>query len=236
VHRVTQKSACSIYYCTAAGSVDEAMWKLLEKKLAVTTSIVSGTRSTGFGAAEHEADELPMPAAADAAGASSRRDIRSFLQPRSQGSPACNNAPAGGVGAAAAKRPRDGAPDEIEDSDDGGDVAMPTWGLTQAPAGGAGPSSEGVCAPPAAGGASAAADAPGERRRKEGKKRVRVAVRVEDLEEAAEPAAVGTELRPPCAYAAGCYRQGNPQHRREFSHPADAASTIVMDPDSGLMI
>ena len=115
-------------------------------------------------------------------------------------------------------------------------MAMPTFGLTQAPAagGGAGPSAEDAPMPPVGGEASAAPDAPEGRRRKEGKKRVRVAVRVEDLDRDAEPAAgtmVGTEQRPPCPYGADCYRQGNPQHRQEFAHPADAASAIVVDLD-----
>jgi len=34
-HRITQQSACSIYYCVASNSIDEAMWRLLERKISV---------------------------------------------------------------------------------------------------------------------------------------------------------------------------------------------------------
>mmetsp|Transcript_17210 Transcript_17210/g.56234 ORF Transcript_17210/g.56234 Transcript_17210/m.56234 type:complete len:104 (-) Transcript_17210:207-518(-) len=91
--------AVHIYYCIASRSVDEIIWGLVQKKLAITSSTVSGTRAAqllscggGHGGAGRDAGSAPGRGGEVYAGSSAAAmpDIRTFWQPQPARG-ACNN-------------------------------------------------------------------------------------------------------------------------------------------------
>jgi hypothetical protein len=93
--------AVHIYYCIATRSVDEVIWGLVQKKLAVTSSTVSGTReaqllSSGgghYGAGRHGGSALGLGGEVDAGSSSAAPmpDIRAFMKQLACG--ACDGQP-----------------------------------------------------------------------------------------------------------------------------------------------
>jgi hypothetical protein len=84
----------NIYYCIASRSVDEVIWALVQKKLAITSSTVSGTRAAqllpgdgGHGGVGRVGGSAPVFGNAVDAGSSAAAtpDIRAFLQQPARG-------------------------------------------------------------------------------------------------------------------------------------------------------